>query len=96
LYLPQVLGSFVELALTRLMREVQTSELRTMCLQVVISALYTRPQLLLDTLSTMQLPNIQGSILQQFLKQWLHDSDCFLGSVWHHICQAVLCYSLVQ
>ena len=74
-----MLPSFVELALQRLTREVQTSELRTMCLQVVIAALYSRPQLLLDTLSAMQMPNIQGSILQQFLKQWLHDADCFLG-----------------
>ncbi|KAK7098741.1 importin-7-like [Littorina saxatilis] len=74
-----VLPSFVELVLQRLTREVQTSELRTMCLQVVISALYTRPQLLLDTLSAMQMASVQGSILQQFLKQWLHDADCFLG-----------------
>lgn len=69
----------VELALQRLTREVQTSELRTMCLQVVIAALYTRPQLLLDTLTAMHIPNVQGSILAQFLKQWLHDADCFLG-----------------
>ncbi|KAK7477196.1 hypothetical protein BaRGS_00031581 [Batillaria attramentaria] len=74
-----VLPSFVELALQRLTREVQTSELRTMCLQVVIAALYSRPQLLLDTLAAMRMPNVQGSILGQFLKQWLHDADCFLG-----------------
>ncbi|XP_076472209.1 importin-7-like [Babylonia areolata] len=74
-----VLPSFVELVLMRLTREVQTSELRTMCLQVVIAALYSRPQLLLDTLGALAIPNVQGSILQQFLKQWLHDADCFLG-----------------
>lgn len=74
-----LLPMLVELALQRLTREVQTSELRTMCLQVVIAALYTRPQLLLDTLTAMHIPNVQGSILAQFLKQWLHDADCFLG-----------------
>ncbi|XP_059170655.1 importin-7-like [Physella acuta] len=74
-----VLGSFVELVLQRLTKEVQTSELRTICLQVVIAGLYYNSQLLLDVLGKMQIPNVQGSILGQFLKQWLHDADCFLG-----------------
>ncbi|KAL5007680.1 hypothetical protein ScPMuIL_016486 [Solemya velum] len=74
-----VVPSFVELALQRLTREVQTSELRTMCLQVVIAALYYNTPLLLDTLAKLQIVNVQGSIIQQFLKQWLHDIDCFLG-----------------
>ena len=75
----QVVPSFVELVLQRLTREVQTSELRTMCLQVVIAALYYNAPLLLETLSKLQIDNITGSILEQFLKQWLHDVDCFLG-----------------
>ncbi|KAH9487616.1 importin-7 [Bulinus truncatus] len=74
-----VLGSFIELVLLRLTKEVQTSELRTICLQVVIAGLYYNTPLLLDILSKMQIPNVQGSILGQFLKQWLHDTDCFLG-----------------
>ncbi|KAI8780568.1 importin-7, partial [Biomphalaria glabrata] len=74
-----VLGSFVELVLQRLTKEVLTSELRTICLQVVIAGLYYNTPLLLDILSKMQIANIQGSILGQFLKQWLHDTDCFLG-----------------
>lgn len=75
----QVVPSFVELVLQRLTREVQTSELRTMCLQVVIAALYYNAPLLLETLTKLQIDNITGSILEQFLKQWLHDVDCFLG-----------------
>ncbi|OWF54942.1 importin-7-like [Mizuhopecten yessoensis] len=74
-----VVPSFVELALQRLTREVLTSELRTMCLQVVIAAMYYNQPLLLDTLGKLQIQNITGSIMQQFLKQWLHDVDCFLG-----------------
>ncbi|XP_013398069.1 importin-7 [Lingula anatina] len=74
-----VVPSFVELALERLTRKVRTSELRTMCLQVVIAALYYNPQALLDMLDKMRLPNITDSITAQFVKQWLHDCDCFLG-----------------
>jgi len=77
----QVVPSFVELALERLTREVRTSELRTMCLQVVIAALYYSPPMLLETLEKMRLPNSTESITEQFLKQWIYDTDCFLGSV---------------
>jgi len=62
-----------------LIREVKTSELRTMCLQVVIAALYTNPAPLLDILSKQPMPNSNDSILSHFVKQWIHDSDCFLG-----------------
>lgn len=70
---------FVELVLERLTRSVITSELRTMCLQVVIAALYYNTPLLLETLKTIEMANVQGSVMQQFFKQWLHDVDCFLG-----------------
>lgn len=87
----QVVPLFVELVLQRLTREVLTSELRTMCLQVVIAALYYNPPLLLDTLSKLQIDNITGSILEQFLKQWLHDVDCFLGLHDRKMCVLGLC-----
>ncbi|XP_061173648.1 importin-7-like [Saccostrea echinata] len=87
----QVVPSFVELVLQRLTREVLTSELRTMCLQVVIAALYYNTPLLLDTLTKLQIDNITGSILEQFLKQWLHDVDCFLGLHDRKICVLGLC-----
>lgn len=70
---------FVELALGRLMREVKTSELRTMCLQVVIACLYNNPQLFLEILNAMPMPNSNDSVLSHFVKQWIHDTDCFLG-----------------
>ncbi|XP_052799947.1 importin-7-like isoform X2 [Mya arenaria] len=74
-----IVRPFVELVLERLTREVVTSELRTMCLQVVIAALYYNTPLLLETLKTLKMENVQGSVMQQFLKQWIHDVDCFLG-----------------
>ena len=70
---------FVELMFGRLIREVKTSELRTMCLQVVIAALYTNPVPLLEILSKQPMPNSTDSILSHFVKQWIHDTDCFLG-----------------
>lgn len=70
---------FVELVLGRLIREVKTSELRTMCLQVVIAALYTNPAPLLEILSKQPMPNSNDSILSHFVKQWINDTDCFLG-----------------
>jgi hypothetical protein len=75
----ECIPTFVELALGRLIREVKTSELRTMCLQVVIAALYTNTAPLLEMLSKQPMPNTSDSILSHFVKQWIHDTDCFLG-----------------
>uniref|UniRef100_A0A8D0N7I7 Caprin family member 2 n=2 Tax=Sus scrofa TaxID=9823 RepID=A0A8D0N7I7_PIG len=72
---------FVQLVLERLTRGVKTSELRTMCLQVAIAALYYNPDLLLHTLERIQLPHNPGPVTVQFINQWMNDTDCFLG---HH------------
>ncbi|XP_044732158.1 importin-7 isoform X2 [Chrysoperla carnea] len=84
--------SFLELVLGRLTREVKTSELRTMCLQVVIAAIYIEPTLTLQVLEKLPIPNNPGeSITAHFLKQWLHDTDCFLGIHNRKICVLGLC-----
>lgn len=72
----------MELVLQRLTNEVKTSELRAMCLQVVIAALYYNPQLWVTTMENLQ-QNIVSteSISGHFIKQWIHDADCFLGLV---------------
>ncbi|XP_033846015.1 importin-7 [Periophthalmus magnuspinnatus] len=75
----QVVPLFVTLALERLTREVKTSELRTMCLQVAIAALYYNPHLLLNTLENLRFPNNTEPITNHFISQWLKDIDCFLG-----------------
>ncbi|KAK9876762.1 hypothetical protein WA026_015003 [Henosepilachna vigintioctopunctata] len=75
----------VELAASRLLREVKTSELRTMCLQVLIAALYYNPQLLLSILEKMP------DFTTHFIKQWLHDADCFLGIHDRKLCVLGLC-----
>uniref|UniRef100_A0A7N8XA67 Importin 7 n=1 Tax=Mastacembelus armatus TaxID=205130 RepID=A0A7N8XA67_9TELE len=75
----QVVPLFVTAALERLTREVKTSELRTMCLQVAIAALYYSPPLLLNTLENLRFPNNTEPITNHFITQWLKDVDCFLG-----------------
>merc|ERR1712142_368765 len=69
----QVIPIFVELVLKRLTREIKTSELRTMCLQVIIAALSYNPALLLATLNKMG-----GDVFAHFVQQWIHDTDCFI------------------
>jgi len=82
----QVIPIFVELVLKRLTREVKTSELRTMCIQVIIAALHYNPVLLVETLEKVQIPGMPGSVFGHFVKQWLHDTDCFIGLHDRKIC----------
>lgn len=81
----QAAPMLVELAASRLLREVKTSELRTMCLQVLIAALYYDPELLFSVLNKMP------DFTNHFIKQWLHDTDCFLGIHDRKLCVLGLC-----
>uniref|UniRef100_UPI00398F7D15 importin-8 isoform X3 n=1 Tax=Pristiophorus japonicus TaxID=55135 RepID=UPI00398F7D15 len=75
----QCIPLFVEAVLERLTRGVKTSELRTMCLQVAIAALYYSPMLLVNTLENIRFSHSAESITAQFINQWMNDTDCFLG-----------------
>ncbi|KAM8973357.1 importin-8 [Pelodytes ibericus] len=75
----QCIPLFVEAVLERLTRGVKSSELRTMCLQVVIASLYYNPALLLNTLEQIRFPHSAEPITAQFVNQWVNDTDCFLG-----------------
>ncbi|XP_014206399.1 importin-7 [Copidosoma floridanum] len=83
----------IQLVLDRLTREVKTSELRTMCLQVVIAALYYNPTLCLETMNRLQesLGQSTEPIASHFIKQWIHDTDCFLGLHDRKLCVLGLC-----
>ncbi|XP_021185790.2 importin-7 isoform X1 [Helicoverpa armigera] len=85
------LPSFVELVLNRLTRKVKTSELRTMLLQVLIAILYCNPHLLLTILDKLQESVPNASITQHFLKQWIHDTDCFMGLHDRKLCVLGIC-----
>lgn len=92
-HIDQAIPSFVQLVLERLTREVKTSELRTMCLQVVIAALYYNPGLCLDAMNRLQgtLGQSTEPIASHFIKQWIHDTDCFLGLHDRKLCVLGLC-----
>lgn len=77
----QYIPMFMQLVLTRLSKEIKTSELRTMCLQVAIAALYNDTRLFFESLQSCQLPNGMTGVpvIQHFIEQWLHDTDCFIG-----------------
>ncbi|GAB6021254.1 hypothetical protein CHUAL_003869 [Chamberlinius hualienensis] len=89
----QCIPSFVTLVLERLTKEIKTSELRTMCMQVIIAALQYNPQLLLRTLENlqMQLPITNKSVTHSFIEQWIQDTDCFLGLHDRKMCVLGLC-----
>ncbi|XP_046878572.1 importin-8 isoform X3 [Hypomesus transpacificus] len=75
----QVIPLFVEVVLERLTRGVKSSELRTMCLQVAIAALYYNPALLMHTLDNMHFPHNPQPITAHFVNQWMNDTEFFLG-----------------
>uniref|UniRef100_A0A6Q2Z0B9 Importin N-terminal domain-containing protein n=1 Tax=Esox lucius TaxID=8010 RepID=A0A6Q2Z0B9_ESOLU len=75
----QCIPSFVEAVLERLTRGVKSSELRTMCLQVAIAALYYNPALLIHTLDNMHFPHSPQPITAHFINQWMNDTEFFLG-----------------
>lgn len=85
------LVSIIQLVVERLLREVKTTELRTMLLQVIIATLYTAPDPLLQVLETTMLPNTNTPLTNHFIKQWLNDIDCFLGLHDRKICVLGLC-----
>uniref|UniRef100_H2U7J3 Importin 8 n=1 Tax=Takifugu rubripes TaxID=31033 RepID=H2U7J3_TAKRU len=70
---------FVELVMERLMRGVKCSELRTMCLQVAIAALYYNPVLLIETLDSMHVQHSPQPITAHFINQWINDTEFFVG-----------------
>ncbi|XP_011611451.1 importin-8 isoform X1 [Takifugu rubripes] len=75
----QCVPLFVELVMERLMRGVKCSELRTMCLQVAIAALYYNPVLLIETLDSMHVQHSPQPITAHFINQWINDTEFFVG-----------------
>ncbi|CAB4007819.1 Importin-7, partial [Paramuricea clavata] len=75
----QWITPFAQVALARLTRKVVTSELRVMCLQVVVATLYYNPTFLTTILDKLHLPESNEPITVQFFAQWMGDANCFLG-----------------
>lgn len=75
----QCLPSFVQVVVERMSREIDSDDLRVLCLQALIAVLYTKPQLLLDSFTSSQLPGSELSMMDHFMKQWLDDHEHFTG-----------------
>ncbi|KAG9511316.1 Importin-7 [Fragariocoptes setiger] len=82
--------SFIELAVSRLGREIATTELRTLLLQIMIAALYYNYELLFQTLEKMQ-PKQGIAMFSSFVHRWMTDVNEFLGLHDRKMCMIGLC-----
>ncbi len=64
---------------TRLKSEIVDPELRTMCLQVMISALWCNTDVVLRTFDNVTMSQNGESIFLDFLNRWLTDIESFTG-----------------
>jgi hypothetical protein len=71
--------SLMEVALERLTRESKTVDMRRMCLQVPIAALYCNSTQLISLLETTRFPTSPEPITSQFFRQWISDAGLFEG-----------------
>jgi len=91
----ELIPQFLDVVFTRLNREIKTSELRTMCLQVAIAAMYYDASVFFNTLQNRA--NQAGSnqdasvLIKNFIAQWIHDTDCFIGLHDRKLCVLGLC-----
>lgn len=75
-----MLPLFLQVVFERLSREIVSTELRTMCLQVIIAGLWCNTEVVLQTLDQASIAQNNGrSVLLDFLQKWLSDIDCFFG-----------------
>lgn len=87
-----LLPSFLQIVFERMGREITSTELRTMCLQVVIAALWCNTEIVLQTLDNATMIQNNGrSVLLEFLQKWLNDIDCFFGLHDRKVCTLGLC-----
>ena len=87
-----VLPSILQLVFERFSREINGTELRTMCLQVVIAALWCNTEVVLQTLDNASVIQNNGrSVLLDFLQKWFADIDCFFGLHDRKVCALGLC-----
>lgn len=88
----QALPAIVQLMAQRFQREISTSELRLMLLQVFIVILWLNPDRFFQTLNTVAAndPSTQ-SVIVNFFKQWMADCEFFAGTHDRRICALGLC-----
>lgn len=87
-----VLPGILQLVFERLTREITTTELRTMCMQVIVAALWCYTELTLQIIDQYSMAQGNGhSILLDFINKWFADIDCFFGLHDRKVCVLGLC-----
>jgi hypothetical protein len=87
-----ILPALLQLVFERLSRDITSTELRTMCLQVIIAALWCNTEVVLNMLDNATLIQNNGrSVLLEFLQKWFNDIDCFFGLHDRKVCALGLC-----
>lgn len=59
----------------KLTQSTHTPELRSQCFVVVIAALFTSPEIVLQLLENTRFPNCQESVTSQLLCGWIENPD---------------------
>jgi len=77
---------FIRLALTRLSKKIETTELKTMCLQILIASLYYNEQLFMEILNKSLLPDSPQTFFTEFVQQWIKTVSSFIGLHDRKIC----------
>jgi hypothetical protein len=75
-----LLPTLLQIVFERLTREINSTELRTMLLQVIIAGIWCNTEVVLQTLDNVSISQNTGrSVLLDFLQKWLTDIDCYYG-----------------
>lgn len=77
---------FITLALARLSKEIKTTELKTMCLQILIASLYYNETLFMQILNKSMLPDSNQTFFTEFVQQWIKTTNSFIGLHDRKIC----------
>lgn len=70
---------FLELVISRWTREIANDDLKTMCLQIFVTALWYNPAILFDSLVKLQPTGSNQPLFDYFLTRWIEDIHCFQG-----------------
>lgn len=90
--LDTIMPKLLEPALERLTKEIKTSELRQMCLQVVIAGIIYNCDMVLSLLDQIRFPNSAEPIgADQFVRKWLSHIEDFSGIHDRRVCIMGMC-----
>jgi hypothetical protein len=78
-HVDDVLPQIIKVALERVTKEIKTFLCRSMCLQVVIAALYYNPLAVMDILQKLTMPPTGEPVIGQFFTQWFQHTNTVQG-----------------